>query len=465
MISNKTNIFNSSKFKLNINDFQNDINNLFNNADIDITNILKQQNIYTRTRKLTFKDVLCYKFLYAQKYKTQKNIIDDYKFDHKIMCDNTSFYKKEQKIPLQYYENIYEKVLNIYKKYTKQTQYTIVAVDGTYNNTNYKNNKKLETSLNMGYFDISNCIPLEIDCNNKQNSEIASFIDAILNEKIKTDNIIFVCDRGYFSYDLFNLINNSNAKFVIRIRNNSKYINKRKKTNIKNIPDKTRFINYTFNKTSVRKLFNNKTKQYEQYKVTQKIDCNVATNLDNTYNDEIIKDIYNSRWDIEEYFKLIKSNFKFSIMKEHNKNTIDTYKKTYNIIKIYSVLEKIFESICENITENYNNKYNVKINKTGIINGLLKIIPNIIFNKITNDDLILFFNSYIHLNFTKKDSHNPRVSKIPFSKWYIKDYHYKYDIEKIFEAYNSDNTKTKTKKINRNLKSKLKNYIFEKIPF
>ena len=33
MISNKTNIFNSSKFKLKINDFQNDINNLFNNAE------------------------------------------------------------------------------------------------------------------------------------------------------------------------------------------------------------------------------------------------------------------------------------------------------------------------------------------------------------------------------------------------------------------------------------------------
>lgn len=48
---------------------------------------------------------------------------------------------------------------------------------------------------------------------------------------------------------------------------------------------------------------------------------------------------------------------------------------------------------------------------------------------------------------------------VPFSKWYVKEYHNKYDIEKIFEAYNSDD---KTE-LNKNLKSKLKNYTFEKI--
>ena len=459
-MSNKKSIINT-KFNMDINCLKNDLNNLFKNTDIDIANLLKQQNINTRTRILSFRDVISYKFGYARKYKTQKNIIDDYKFDHKICCNNTSFYKKENKIPLKYYEDIHEKVLAIFKKYTKKTQYTIVAVDGTYNNTNYNNDKKLETSLNMGYFDISNNIPIEINLNNKQNSEISSFIDAIKNDKIETDNIIFVCDRGYFSYDLFNLLNEKNAKFVIRIKNNCKYINNKndfKKNNVKNIPNNTRFINYNFDKVSTRKFYNNKTNQYEQYKITQNINCNIATNLDETYSDEIIKDIYNSRWDIEEYFKLIKSNFKFSVMKEHNKNTLDTYKKTYIIIKIYSILEKIFELMCDNIKENYNNKYYVKINKTELINGLFKIIPNIIFSNLTYDDLMVFFNTYIHLNFTKKDLHNPRISKTPFTKWYVKDYHSKYDIEKMFKAYNDDN-----ENINKNLKSRLKNYTFEKI--
>jgi hypothetical protein len=121
-------------------------------------------------------------------------------------------------------------------------------------------------------------------------------------------------------------------------------------------------------------------------------------------------------------------------------------------------LEKIFELMCDNIKENYSNKYYVKINKTELINGLFKIIPNIIFSNLTCDDLMVFFNTYIHLNFTKKDLHNPRISKTPFTKWYVKDYHSKYDIEKMFKAYNDDN-----ENINKNLKSKLKNYTFEKI--
>jgi hypothetical protein len=31
----------------------------------------------------------------------------------------------------------------------------------------------------------------------------------------------------------------------------------------------------------------------------------------------------------------------------------------------------------------------------------------------------------------------PQVSKIPFSKWYVKDYYNRYDIEKMFEVYNN----------------------------
>ena len=64
--------------------------------------------------------------------------------------------------------------------------------------------------------------------------------------------------------------------------------------------------------------------------------------------------------------------------------------------------------------------------------------------------------------------YNERVSKTPFTKWYVKDYHNKYDIEKLFEVYNSDTTYdsddgSNQNKINKNLKSKLKNYTFEKI--
>ena len=143
--------------------------------------------------------------------------------------------------------------------------------------------------------------------------------------------------------------------------------------------------------------------------------CNMITNLDNNFDDNAIKNIYNSRWDIEEYFKFIKYKFKFSLMKEHNKNTLETYKKTYTIIKIYSILERIFELASHNIEKKYNEKYNVKINKSQLINGIFKIIPKIISSSLTYNDLFMFYETYVHLNLTKKDSHNPRTSKIPFT--------------------------------------------------
>lgn len=463
MISNKIKIFNSNNFKDNIKNLTYELNNIFNNNNDDISLLLKEKNINTRIRKITFTDALIYKFKYAERYKTQKNIINDYKLEKNIYCDNTSFFRKEQKIPLEYYDNIFQKVLALFKKYSKKTQYTIIGVDGTYNNTNYNINPKVETSLNMGYFDITNGIPLEIDhIGNKKNTEIQSFISAIKDKKIKEDNVIFVCDRAYFSYGLIKFLNNNNYKYVIRIKNNSKHItNSNNEKNIKNfpkVPDNTRFINYNFLKEYTKDLYNKKTDKKEKYKITQKVNCNIATNLDLTYIDDDIKNIYNSRWSIEEYFKLIKRNFKFSLMREHNKNTSTTYKKTLVIIKIYSVLEKLFELFSDNIINNYNDNYNVKMNKSELINGLFKIIPDIISSNLDYKKLEIFFNIYTCLNFTKKDSHNARVSKIPFTKWYVKDYHANYDIQKIFDVYN--NTETK---INKNLKSKLKDYIFEQI--
>jgi hypothetical protein len=456
-------ILNKNNFNLKINDLVCDLNSLFKNHNEDITNLLGEKNIKIRQRKISLTDALIYKFKYVEKYKTQNNTINDYKIDNGIHCNNICFINKENKIPLKYYEGIFDKITDIYYKYSNKTQYTIIAVDGTYNNTNYKNNHKLETSLNMGYYDVNNNIPLTIDpIIDGNNCEIKSFLNYVNNNKTKLDNIIFVCDRAYFSYDLMNFLNDNNYKYVIRIKNNCRHINSiNSKTpkNLKNIPNNTRFINYNFNKESTRILYNNKTKNQETYRITEKINCNIATNLDETYTDENIKNIYNSRWSIEEYFKFIKSNFKFSIMKEHNKNTVDTYKKTFTIIKIYSVLEKLLELLCEGITENHNENYNVKINKTEVINGLFKIIPKIINSNIDHNDLVIFYNIYIHLNYTKKNSHNPRISKIPFTKWYVKEYHNKYDIEKIFDAYNSENKA----KLNKNLKFKLKNYTFEKI--
>ena len=66
--------------------------------------------------------------------------------------------------------------------------------------------------------------------------------------------------------------------------------------------------------------------------------------------------------------------------------------------------------------------------------GLKKIINLIIKGNINGNDLFKYSNSYIKLTNTIKDISNPRTSKIPFSKWYVKSYSCYYQYKKIIDA-------------------------------
>ena len=131
-------------------------------------------------------------------------------------------------------------------------------------------------------------------------------------------------------------------KYIIRIRNNAVAIKNKnvlttKITNHINI----RIIYYT---NDVEKI--KKDKDKKDVKIIEKTTCYVITNLTvKEYNDEEINKIYMSRWNIEVFFKLLKSNFKFKNLVEHcaintkNKTaqTIDEYNKLY-----YSILIIIY---------------------------------------------------------------------------------------------------------------------------
>ena len=251
------------------------------------------------------------------------------------------------------------------------------------------------------------------------------------------------------------------AIHVIGIKNNSNYVNKKASTDTRLVPACTRSIDWCFVKEYNKELTNKRTNQKDSYRVSEKINYNIATNQDTNYTDEDIKNIYNSRWDIEEYFKMIKSNFKFSIMNEHNKDTPTTYKKSYTIIKIISVLEELFKLVCSDTLVSSKKNLKVTINKSELIKGLFKVIPDIIDSKITYNKLVNFCDVYIIKNYTKIGASNPRTSKIPFTKWYTKGYHKKCDLDNLLGLflYGCENTDT----IDRKLKSKSQYFSFEKI--
>lgn len=273
-------------------------------------------------------------------------------------------------------------------------------------------------------------------------------------------NVLFIADRAYFKYELFNLIQNTKNYFLIRLKNNAHVLEKNKSkrnkhSKINNLLEKTiknsRVVTVEF---KVLKTIKTRKKQFVEIEVTETI--NLITNLPKKYTDEQLIDLYKKRWDVEVFFKFIKNNCRFSLMKEKD---IIKYKKINECIKIVSYISKILKII-------YSKKNNkppkihkkkldinveciLKINESLLVNGIFNhLLDSIINSNLTDEYVNEFIKNYVKPIKNEKNRCFPRISMIPFSKWYVKDYHKISDLSKIVEAL-IDNTEDK---LNKNLK-------------
>jgi len=207
----------------------NKLNEVFNDIEKTIRDFIKKNyKIKTRKTKLTFTETFIYSILCTEINKTKIDIVNELNVlnteENKI--NRTTIYEKEIKIPFEFYVFVFQKLTKLYNDiFDDEHIKKLVAVDGTYNNTNVFNIKELlETSLNMGFFDINNEIPIDLTFNGikNKNNELKVLIDYINNNKEKFTNVILVLDRAYCSYKFINLLNKKNINFVCRFRNNCK---------------------------------------------------------------------------------------------------------------------------------------------------------------------------------------------------------------------------------------------------
>lgn len=464
-----------SNDKLNFNNVVKEINFIFKDISQDIKNfIFDAFNIKIKQSKINFNDVLLNKFLYSVPENTKSSIVSSHNFNNNTSISRSAFSYRNNQIPLSFYNDLYKKVNELYKKLMNidKNKPFILAADGTFNIINSKNKKDiLETSLNMCYFDITNNLPIEINLEGDKNKNNELFI---FKKYIKKSNIpknsIIILDRAYCSYDFLDFLIKNNFRFIIRFRNNCKNFDK-----IKNI-NHIRILKYydemlnkiQFNKyikyieknnkkdNGKHKLINVKEnkevnikdiKKFKSADIKIKYEYTLLTNLDfETYNDNKIKELYKQRWDIEIFFKLLKYNFKFEILKEHNlDNDTEEYKKLYvvNLIVIY--LGKIIEKTYSNYNKLKKDiikkekgkliKYVYKPNKSNIIKGVYKIIENIIKGKLKENELKNVCQSYVSYSYVKLGIHKERKSKTPFLKWYVKGHSNRSLLYKLLEAH------------------------------
>ena len=139
----------------------------------NLKNIVDDFNkIKTRKNKVSFTETVIYSLLYTEINKSKReviinlNVLPEYNNNFtKEKFKRTTLYEKESLIPIDYYVDIFQKIKEIYENLFKNDNNNkIIVIDCTYNNTNVYNIKGfLETSLslNMGFFDIYNEIPLD----------------------------------------------------------------------------------------------------------------------------------------------------------------------------------------------------------------------------------------------------------------------------------------------------------------
>ena len=375
--------------------------------------------------KITIEDLLLYRFNYIEKGVTFSRVLGKINND-KLKENNNKIFKlnsistKDNLIPSFIYKNIYNYLLDEFNKIFKFNN-KIIIIDGTYSNTNIKHNGDVETSMSLIFYDPDNSLSLDINFTggDKKNNEKIKLQEYILNNIDKFKNKIIILDRAYHCYDFFKFLNNNDIKFIIRMKDKDpKNINKMFET-IKND-----IKIYKHNCKNIKTVYDKDKKQVQKEKIEI---VKLATNIKNLKEDKIYE-LYNKRWSVEENIKQFKSNFKFQVLNEHKE---DNYQKIFYcqlieiliktcLIKLYNIKENINAKLKHQQNDNIIFKLNENLIIEGIKDILIKDVINssIDFEKINN----IFKTHFIeHQNKTNRS--NPRVSKIPFTKWYVKKYH------------------------------------------
>lgn len=400
------------------------INEIFS----DIPTLIKNNPITMRHNKLDIRDAILYKFLYSKIDNTKSCITSHLNMNNNKSCDRTSYYRKENNISSNLYKAISDNLHTLYKtNFCKSDELSTLAVDGTYMNINNPRSHKLMPTLNIGIYDATNEFPIELKYHTKndRNIEISNIKKYICEHKLT--NVILVADRAYFSYDFINFLMDKKINFIVRIKNNCKLMDPKYKANkydknhdlINKLKNKIRFV-----KCSAK---TNKTlhKKDKTLIIKQQIDANFVTNLmdKQIYDDKKITALYKQRWEIETFFKFVKSNFKFSHLKEKND---ESNKKTILCDLILSQIVHLF--INQYIKDNKNK--HIKVNKSLLIHGIYDhVLKNIIYGNLTSDVFDEYLKCYMKIVTNSANRSFQRKSKIPFAKWYVKGYHevYKYD--------------------------------------
>jgi len=419
------------------------INKIFNDDNFNYTQ---------RIRKITTKDGYVFKLLYSQINTSKQDAARKLNNFYTEKIHRSSYSRRDEQIDVDLYKKIFEMLqqffLGLFIEDTKIKSKNIYAVDGTTSHLKKKTNddgfklnpcKRAVSAMSVGIYDIIHQCPVAMDLVTHKN-ERGGFLDYLTANLNKFNDSIFILDAGYFGDEFFNKINNLKLFYICRLAYTSSLIPSDSDDKIVETKkgDKRRIITYEINSN----------KYY------------LATNLfdSETYSAETLKQLYHSRWDIEEYFKYAKKQFSLGYLNENRKKQIS---KTIYAQLIISLIVSIIKKI------NGQHKTSSKqiINSSSLTKAVYdEFICKFFYNKYDLGSIKAFFDLNISYQTTKKGKHYPRIATMRYSKGYALKYKKKHikqrttkkKAKKTNKKKNKANIKKKKKPPIKNVKEEIK---------
>jgi hypothetical protein len=330
--------------------FNDDISKFIENVNDKIN--LYNDSLTVRTRKIDFKDLIYFLIKYNMNKNYSYNSTCIEIFNNNESCDvsHQAYVNKRNNIDINvfidinnsliksFYESIkFDKVNTILNK-------RIISCDGSQLNFLYSLNEEFNSNKHETYtyvnlsclFDVDLKMPIDYLIGNEDERSL------LINQLNKlTSNDILVADRGYYSNNIVNKLNEKNINYCLRITKHNKYY-----IDNKNLIDNS-------NDGVINLIHDNKPLKLFWYKTRQKKD--IDSDIDKIEN--LIKNLNNKINNKKNNLTQIKKEYEITHLKNKNLNKIINNAKNKKTKLYNSNIDKLKEN--RKIKKSLNDKISI----------------------------------------------------------------------------------------------------------
>ena len=271
----------------------------------------KVETAFTRKRKMPFCDII-YFMVSAAKKSLQHELEIYFENKRSKSVSRQAFAKARENIKPEVFRNLNDLVVDKFEKEDGAIEtykgYRLLSVDGTiidlpcnedlkarFGYSSNGTDKYYCKALGMTAFDLLNKLTIFAEIYRYDDSEKRRILDIVdgFNEIEYYKKSIWILDRGYPSFELFDKIENNKQNYVIRVSSNSL-----KEINEAESEDQT--VNITRSKKTIKVRV---VKITFENGLTEKL----VTNLSDDFTMQELKKLYAKRWNIETNYNFIKN--------------------------------------------------------------------------------------------------------------------------------------------------------------